>query len=253
MKATLSIAWIAARELVYEKVFYMLVSFCALALLLSLLLGQLTYAEQAKLTLDFMLGGIELSMVLFSVFMGISLFHRELTLGSISMVLSKPIARASFIVGKFLGQLLVQGAVVSMMGAMTLLVSLRFAGNVSQLAIAQTVGMIFLEVTVLTAITYFFAVLAGGVTTAVATLCIFALGHLHETFTENPKVAAMPLWTLCKALIPNLEVFNMKALASYGIAASPPEVAWALLYGLCCATFFMTMAVVCFNRRDILT
>ena len=54
-----NIAWIAIRELLYEKVFYVLVLFCVMALGLSLLLGQLTYAEQAKLTLDFMLAGID--------------------------------------------------------------------------------------------------------------------------------------------------------------------------------------------------
>ena len=55
------IAWIAIRELLYERVFYVLVSFAAVSLGLSLLLGQMTYAEQYKLTLDFMLAGIEIS------------------------------------------------------------------------------------------------------------------------------------------------------------------------------------------------
>src|SRR3989338_8878152 len=108
MKHSFRIAWIAIRELLYERVFYLLVLFAAMALVLSLMLGQLTYAEQSKLTLDFMLGGIQLSMVLFSVFMGISLLQRELQMGSIAMVLSKPISRGSFLMGKYLGQISVQ-------------------------------------------------------------------------------------------------------------------------------------------------
>ena len=253
MKAVLSIAWIAVRELIYEKVFYLLVSFCLLALCLSLLVGQLTYAEQAKLTLDFMLGGIELSMVLFCIFMGISLFHRELTLGSISMVLSKPISRASFLLGKFCGQMVVQFAVMALMLLMTLLISYRFEENLSQVSIIQTVALVFMEITVLTSLTYCFAVVAGGVTTAVAALCLFLIGHSHEGFATNPKVNSTLLWKLTRAITPNLDVFNMKTLASYGITISANEMGWAMVYALCCTFFFMLMAILFFNQRDILT
>lgn len=253
MKSAYYIAVVAARELVYERVFYLLVCFSGLALGLSLALGQLTYAEQAKLTLDFMLGGIEISMVLFSIFMGISLFHRELTLGSVSMILSKPIERASFIVGKFLGQTAVQFAVVASMTLITLAICSHLGGEISELAILQSVGLIFLEVTIITAVTYFFAVISGGVTTAVATLCFFGLGHLHDTFASNQRLAQGIAWRILDAILPNLEIFNMKALASYGIAASFSEVGWASVYALCCVLFFISSAILIFSRRDILT
>ena len=156
------IAWIAVRELFYERVFYILLTFAVASLGASLMLGQLTYAEQAKLTLDFMLGGMQLSMILFSVFMGISLFQRELTLGSVSMVLSKPISRGTFLLGKFLGQLTVQTLVISAMALMTLAVSAANSETVPVAAILQTVILILFEVSVVTAVTYFFAVNAGS-------------------------------------------------------------------------------------------
>jgi len=108
MKQALHISWIAVRELIYERVFHLLFSFVGLALILSILLGQLTYGEQTKLTIDFMLGSAHIAVILFSIFMGISLFQRELQMGSISMLLSKPVSRTSFLAGKYLGQILVQ-------------------------------------------------------------------------------------------------------------------------------------------------
>jgi len=258
MSHVFRIAWIAIRELLYERVFYLLIIFALGSMGLSLLLGQMTYAEQSKLTLDFMLGGIELSMILFSVFMGISLFQRELTLGSISMVLSKPVSRTSFLLGKFFGQLVVQLVVTLTMGLITALVCSRYEGSVSvsHLAIFQTSLMIFFEIGVLTAITYFFAVNSGGVTTAVATLCLFAMGHLEKTVSENLRAqdsAPQLVFHFVQNLIPNLEIFNMKAFASYGRAVPWVELGWASTYAICCVVFFLTLASLTFNRKDILT
>lgn len=249
------IAGIAVRELLYERVFYIFLCFGIVSFILSLMLGQLTYAEQSKLTLDFMLGGIQISMILFSVFMGVSLFQRELTLGSVSMVLSKPISRATFLLGKYLGQVAVQLLVCLGMGLVTMLICSRFGETVSYLAIFQTVVLILLEASVLSAITFLFAVNAGVITTAVATLCVFAVGHLGDPIANNigkDRMAEVS-WRLVRTVAPDLEVFNMKTLASFGYSITMTEMAWALVYAVCCVAFFLFAAVLCFNRKDIFT
>ncbi len=254
MNACLRIAWIAVRELLYERVFYILVFFAAVSLGLSLLLGQMTYAEQAKLTLDFMLGGIEISMVLFSVFMGISLFHRELALGSISMILSKPISRTSFLLGKYVGQVAVQALVTAAMALVTVAICSRFDAPVSAVAIFQTCLLIVFEVACLTAVTFFFAVNASAITAAVASLSLFALGHLRDTVSKGvTDTVELTVWRLVKSFVPDLEVFNMKALASYGFAISWAEMGWISAYAACCVAFFLIMAALCFQRKDIAT
>jgi ABC-type transport system involved in multi-copper enzyme maturation permease subunit len=213
----------------------------------------MTYAEVAKLTLDFMLAGIEISMILFSVFMGISLFQREMTLGSVSMVLSKPISRASFLVGKYLGQLAVQWAVTFAMALLTIVIGSHF-GGISVAAILQTCLLISLEISVLTAMAYFFAVNAGAITAAISTLCLFFVGHLRESVSSTAHAESkITLWKLVRMVLPDLEVFNMKSLASYGHTISSVEVGWATLYAMVCVFFFLLMAVLCFNEKDILT
>jgi len=250
--ATLRIALVTIRELLYEKVFYLLVSFALAAMALSILLSQLTYAEQSKLLLDFMLGGTEIAMTLFSVFMGISLFHRELTVGSIYMVLSKPVSRWVFLVGKFVGQVAVQAGVIALMGVVAYLTCVRFEGNFSALALWQAMGMIAVESAVLSAITYLLAVNAGAITASIVTLCIFAIGHLRDRVNDNIGDSfAAQVWNLTKALVPDLEIFNLKSMASYGITVSAHELSLAVGYGLVCVVFYLLAAVVCFNHKDI--
>lgn len=252
MKQSLNIAWIAVRELIYERVFYLLFSFVGLALILSILLGQLTYGEQTKLTIDFMLGGTHLAMVLFSIFMGISLFQRELQLGSISMLLSKPVSRSTFLIGKYLGQIFVQfGVMVSITGIVCCSL-MRFDG-VQYLPILQAILLIFFETCVMTAITYFFSVNAGAITTAIASFAMFILGHYSLTGNRSPASSSNPFKEVLLAIIPDLEVFNLKTYASYGVTISPVEVGLSSAYALVCIVMFLVLATITFSKKDILT
>jgi len=248
------IAWIAVRELIYERVFYLLLTFAAFALGMSLLLGQLTYAEQSKLTLDFMLAGMELSMVMFCVFMGIYLFKRELTIGSVSMVLSKPISRHTFLLGKYFGQMVVQFGVVLAMAIVIIFAVSRY-GEFSIQSILQSSLLIYFEISVLTAITYFFAVNSSAITTSVATLSLFCLGHLRTPLSTNVESLAVEsrIWFVVKKILPDFEIFNMKSFASYGYSIPWVEVGYASLYAVCCIVFFLVIASLTFQHKDILT
>lgn len=255
MKHAFIIGDIAIRELLYERVFYVLLSFTILSLGLSLLLGQLTYSEQAKLTLDFMLAGVQISMTLFSIFMGIMLFSRELILGSVSSVLAKPISRHSFLLGKFIGQVTVQGVVIFLMGILTIALSTQFEEGRPISAISQAISLIFLEVTVLTSVTYCLAAFTGGVTTAVVTGCFFCLGHLRDSLAKNVNIKRENhfVWRLTQYVVPDLEIFNMKSLASYGLTIRTEEMLWALLYSFICVVFFLLIASLIFKYKDIPT
>ncbi len=248
------IAWIAVRELLHERVFYILLCFACLALGMSLVVGQMTYLEQYKLTVDFMLSAGEISLVLFSIFAGISLFQRELTMGSVSMTLAKPITRTTFLLGKFLGQCLVQLVMAAGMFLIVVCLTSMFR-HPDILSIAETFWLISLESIVLTAICYFFAVNSGAIITAVISLCLFSVGHMSETISQNgvKGSSSFALWKIVKNIIPDLEVFNAKSLASYGVTLSHAELLWALLYCLVCMTFFLVMAAITFNAKDIPT
>lgn len=252
---TFRIASIAVRELIHEKVSYLLLGFGVFALGISLVLGQMTYAEQAKLTLDFMLGSTHLAMLLFGIFMGISLFQKELAMGSISMILSKPISRGSFLVGKYLGQVAVQFLMAWMMGLLTCLFCLRFGTSAfSARAVFQTVTLIGWETAVITAVTYIFAVNAGAIVTSLGAATVFLLGHGREVVSGNIKETAnLVVWNSVKSVIPDLEIFNMKALASYAQAIEWNDFFIASSYGAVCIAFYVTVAILFFARRDIAT
>src|SRR3989338_3609087 len=183
------VSYIAIRELLFERVFYVLLSFALTGVVASIALGQITYADQAKLSLDFMLAGAQISMVLFSVFVGISLFQREILVGSVAMVLSKPISRATFLLGKYFGQLVVQAGVVMVMAGLTLAAHWleQPSTNAVAVGIVQSYFFAFLEAAVLTALTYWIASFCGSITTGAVVLSVFFVGHFRKTFETSSQ------------------------------------------------------------------
>ncbi len=250
MKALFSITKISIRELLYERVFYILLAFSACTMAISFLIGQLTYADKEKLTVDFVFAGIEVSMVLFSVFMGISLFQRELTLGTVAMVLSKPISRGSFLIGKFLGQLFVQVGLIALLSLLVLIIG----GAAGVEAVLQNFIATSLKISILTALTYFFAVNTGAILSAMTSLLIYSLGHFVENVTTSIKDPVhLVFWKFIQFFVPAFESLNLKNLASYNILLPWGEIAILTVYALLMTGVYLSLAVFCFNERDILT
>ncbi len=105
------------RESVRDKVLYNLVAFAVLLMSASYLLGQLTAGQDVKIIKDLGLAAISVFGLLIAVFIGIGLVWKEVERRSIYGVLSKPIRRHEFVLGKYAGLLLTLGVNVAVMTA----------------------------------------------------------------------------------------------------------------------------------------
>src|SRR5206468_6227876 len=91
------------KESVRDKILYNLVIFAVLMISTSYLIGQLTAGQDVKIIKDLGLASISIFGLLISVFIGIGLVWKEVEKRSIYTLLSKPIRRGEFIVGKYAG------------------------------------------------------------------------------------------------------------------------------------------------------
>src|SRR3954471_5068071 len=106
MRAIRYIAVNVFKESVRDKVLYNLVFFAVLLIAVSFLLGQLTAGQDIKIIKDLGLAAISIFGLFISVFIGIGLVSKEVERRSIYSILSKPVRREEFIVGKYLGLVL---------------------------------------------------------------------------------------------------------------------------------------------------
>ena len=93
------------KEAVRNKVLYFLLIFALLILGFSGIMSDLSIAEPEKLIKDLGLASIDLFGFLIAVFVGVYLVYNELDKKTIYTIVSKPIDRYQFILGKFFGLL----------------------------------------------------------------------------------------------------------------------------------------------------
>src|SRR4026207_628335 len=103
MKAVGHVAVNVFKESVRDKVLYNLVVFAVLLMSASYLIGELTAGQDVKIIKDLGLASISVFGLLIAVFIGIGLVWKEVEKRSIYTLLSKPIRRSEFVLGKYCG------------------------------------------------------------------------------------------------------------------------------------------------------
>src|SRR5579864_2294272 len=98
-----AIAFNTFRETVRDRVLYNLVFFALLLVATAPLLGQISIGVQRVLLVNLSLTAISIFGTVISIFVGISLVSKEIEKRTLYPVLSRPVGRGEFIVGKYFG------------------------------------------------------------------------------------------------------------------------------------------------------
>jgi ABC-type transport system involved in multi-copper enzyme maturation permease subunit len=241
------------RESLRDKILYNLLLFAGMLIGLSVLLADLSITEHHKIIADMGLAAINLTGVVIAMFVGISLVNKEIDRRTVYTIMARPISRAFFILGKYAGLALTLFINVAIMLAVFLVTLWLYHVPVG-LSLFQAVGLIFVELLVVTAIALFFSTFSSSTLSAILTLGIYVIGHLTadlkslagKTQSEAARAIVNGLYYLC----PNLEALNIKGQAAVGIPVGSDYVVLASLYGFAYAAVLVTGACLVFQRRD---
>ncbi len=241
------------RETVREKVLYNLLFFALLMIGSSILLSTLTIGEQSKIIMDIGLASINIFGILISIFVGIGLVSKEIEKKTIYTIISKPIYRYQFLLGKYLGLLITLFVNTSIMVTGFFGVLLLMTYNITPDMI-KAILLIFVELMVITAVALMFSTFTTSLLSAIFTISIYIIGHLLGDLKAFAAKLGNPVITfLLDALyyiLPNLENFNIKGEVVHNIALDPSFMVMSVLYGLLYITMILLSSVIIFQRRD---
>lgn len=241
------------RETVREKVLYNLLFFALLMIGSSVLLSTLTIGEQSKIIMDIGLASINIFGILISIFVGIGLVSKEIEKKTIYTIISKPIYRYQFLLGKYLGLLITLFVNTSIMviGFFAVLILMNY--NITP-DMMKAILLIFIELMVVTAIALMFSTFTSSTLSAIFTIAIYIIGHLVGDLKVMAAKLGNPIITfLLDALyyiLPNLENFNIKGEVVHNIPLDPYFIVMSVLYGLLYIIMIITSSVIIFQRRD---
>lgn len=241
------------RESLRDKILYNLLFFALLLIGASVLLADLSITEHTKIITDMGLAAINLVGVLIAIFVGIGLVTKEIERRTVYTIMARPISRAQFILGKYLGLILTLLVNVAVMCAVFLF-TLWMTKTPIYASLFQAIALMLVELLLVTAIAMFFSTFTSSTLSAIMTLGLYVVGHLTTDLKgiaqkgENEAVTA--IMTGIYYLCPNLELLNIKGQAARGVAVSLSYQLLATGYGILYATLLLTAACVIFNRRD---
>src|SRR5881394_2954821 len=154
-----AIARNAFREAVRDRVLYNLVVFALLVIAGAIFLGELSGGQEAKILVDLGLSAILLFGVLIAIFVGVGLVYKELERRTLYAILSKPIGRGEFLLGKYLGLslTLLVNVVVMGLGLSAAVVYVKRGWDPLVIHIWPAILLIYVELTILTAVAMLFS------------------------------------------------------------------------------------------------
>ena len=242
------------RELVRSKLLYNLLFFAVLLIGSSMLVAQLTIGQWDRVILDMGLAAIELSGTLIAVLIGVGLVAGEIERRTLFPTLAKPVPRAAFLLGRYLGLLAMLAAnVLVMMAALALV--LRAADYSVTATVAAAALLIFLELCLIAAAAMFFGSFTTPVLATAFSISLFLIGHLLgdlKTFRQRSHAAAAQAVTgAFYHLLPDLELLNLKSQASNNLPVPHGFVANSALYAAVYTAALLLLAFAIFARRDL--
>ena len=248
-----TIAMNTVREAIRSKLLYALLFFAILMILSSVLLSSLSYVERERILQDLGLGAIRLFGVAIAIFVGVELIHKEVDRRTVQTILSKPLTRAEFLLGKFVGLVIAIWIQMAIMMAVFGAVSLASGAPLSATHAAAFL-LTGIELALVVAIATFFSAFTTPLLASFFSSALWIAGNLTRNLrdigaaSELEPLRVATLWLY--RLLPDLDSFNLSIEATHGLPIAASDIWLAIAYGVAYVAIVLLGAVVIFERRD---
>jgi ABC-type transport system involved in multi-copper enzyme maturation permease subunit len=218
----------------------------------SLVLASLSLGQSDKIVVDFGLAMVEVFGIVSVIFIGSQLLFREIEGKTVYLILSKPVARRDFILGKFLGFAAILFIIIGVQAIISTGVFL-FAKTPLSFLVFASIGFIYLKLLLLFAIILFFSTFISPLLSILLVLGVYIISHSITTMTDMAiRSGNHILYYFSKFLMvvfPNLEALNIKSIIGTPIVLNPSFFATNILHTFLYLGLILTFAVLIFNRK----
>ena len=265
-----AIAYATAKEGLAQPLFWVLLGVGSFSLLVFIWLPYRTFGEDIKMLKDQAMVLIMLLSVLLGVWNAGLTLSDEIEGRTAVTVLSKPIGRRTFILGKFTGLLfpvLLQFLLLAMVFLVVVAYKVLFeAGETGKieatlptirgemLSVLPGLALRMIECIILISIAVALSTRLQMLSTLVICFLIYGLGHLVPRIVQShigQFEIVQFMSQLLAAVLPVLEHFDVEAAITSETPVPWSYVGWAALYGLVYCLFAMLGAFAVFEDRDL--
>ncbi|KJS28485.1 MAG: hypothetical protein VR64_24180 [Desulfatitalea sp. BRH_c12] len=257
---------ITFKEGVRNRILIGILLFAILLTVLNLIFSQMFTYDLSKVSVDLGLSMVSIAGLAVIFFMGINLLARDFEKRTIYMVISRPIARWQYVLGKYLGLMLMVGASVAIIGcfaaasvkAIMLYAPSYVPPEYSWGVFWLSIGLSFLSLLIITAIAQLFTcITTSSYLALMLTACTYFIGQNVEVVRKmvDGNDTFLPLFRYvirtATWLFPNLSAFDIKTAAGYGLPVEISSIIWIAAYGISYVFIILILTVFIFQRREL--
>jgi ABC-type transport system involved in multi-copper enzyme maturation permease subunit len=265
-----TIAMATSKEAVAQPLYLLALFIGGFLLMLYVIIPYNTFGEDVKMYKDSGLMTIMVLAILVALWTASVSVADEIEGRTALTLLSKPISRRQFVLGKFLGivwpiflMFVILGTWMLIWACCKVVYDARETSNPDpswQLCATEMIGIVpglalaFMEVVVLTAISVAISTRLPMMPNLIICGSIYVLGNLGPLIVQS-SVGSNEFVSffgqLVALVLPMLDVFNIQAAVAGGKRVPLDYLGWALLYCVLYSAVAMLLALILFEDRDL--
>ncbi len=239
------------RETLRKKVLYFIFLITFLLILATPRIPSFQVGVQITLFKDISLGLVSLSLIIMGISLSVSQIPKEIESHTIYNILSKPVRRWEFFLGKYLGVMLTIFLAAFIIGFIIILIAfLNF--SVWDFAIFKGVLAILFESALINSFVFLVSIFATPTVNVFLGLFFYLIGHFKPDLThllQNSSLKAIS--PVIKFILPNLESFNLNEVIGHNVPVKPLFLFQLFLYSLSYTLFFLLLGLIFFEKKDV--
>jgi ABC-type transport system involved in multi-copper enzyme maturation permease subunit len=218
---------------------------------------------------DLSSASITLAGLAIVIFLGIAMVARDIHQRSVCMILSRPVSRPAYILGKYCGlgvTVLLAVLIIGILGVATAGLGIHFMitmdtpRNFSWGVMLLTLLYQYIALLVLMAFAFFYTVLTSNeYLSMLFTLCTYIIGNSLETIVKvlqsgeffNAGTGYISVMKFLTWVFPNLSAFDLKIYLGYGIGLPWSNIIWTGVYGVFYIALLLFLTVVIFEKKEL--
>lgn len=237
-------------------------------LISTMVFSSFSMRQTLEVAINYSLATVQMLTILITLFLGLNLLSREIETRAGHGVLSQPMSRTHYLLGKFSGLALLCCVVIFFLTlcAIAGVLLVKFVGQEPQPIHWTNFGIsllgILLTSLLLGAATLLFsAVATSAFLPFLATIAVWFIGQSTQAVRNyiDANLADQSITPSLKAIItgayyffPNLSLLDFKVYAIYSLPLPVSQVCYALTYGLVYTAVLLSIATRLFQTRDML-
>ncbi|MDR2581840.1 MAG: ABC transporter permease [Fibromonadaceae bacterium] len=253
------------REAIRDKILYVVLIAAVGLAAFSVMLGEWSVFDREFVVKSITVSIISISGLFIALFAGVGQVQKEIQKKTIHTLLAKPVSRAAFLVGKYIGLLAIIAVHVTLLSLTLFFVLWTIDGTIS-VPLVQACYLVFWELAIVLAFAVLFSTYSSALISSVFSFGIYVIGHLGDQILKEVYFVyrmseegsflhenGQLVYNIAKAIhytLPNLFKFNASMQAAHSMTLESAYLFWNSLYAFGYSGLVLCLAALLFRNKD---